>query len=153
VAVEPIEGGVPTRDTNVRILFDDEAIYVSARMWDHPDSITRVMNRRDEGGPFFDWLGVYFDPNLTRRNGYSFPRERRGRAAGRLHQPTTRSRIRVERRSGNPRSISIRWAGPPRCVFRSPSSATIAGTAGHRRGASTSTAVGSRPVKPAISRS
>src|SRR5262245_9128142 len=50
VAVEPIEGGTPTRDTHVRILFDDDAIYVAARLWDHPDSITRVMNRRDEGG-------------------------------------------------------------------------------------------------------
>jgi hypothetical protein len=72
VQSEPVEGSTPTRDTHVRILFDDEAIYVSARMWDHPDSIRNVMNRRDEGGPFFDWVRFEVDPNLTRRNGYGF---------------------------------------------------------------------------------
>ena len=51
---EPDEGLPGSRDTEVRILFDDDAMYVAARMWDHPDSITRQLLRRDEHGPFMD---------------------------------------------------------------------------------------------------
>ncbi len=72
VQSEPEEGAPASYDTHVRVLIDDDAIYVAARMWDDPETITSILNRRDEGGPFFDWFGVSLDPGLTRRNGYSF---------------------------------------------------------------------------------
>ena len=72
VQSEPGEGVAPTRDTEVRILFDDQALYVAARMWDHPDSIQKQLLRRDERGPFMDWFGFSIDPDLDRRTGYEF---------------------------------------------------------------------------------
>ncbi len=72
VQSEPIEGDPATRDTEVRVLLDEDAIYVAARMYDDPDYVVRVLNRRDELGGFFDWVGVSFDPDLTRRNAYHF---------------------------------------------------------------------------------
>ena len=73
VQAEPIEQAKATEDTEVRLLIDDEAIYVSARMWDsHPEQIVRQLLRRDERGPFFDWFGISIDPNHDRRTAYSF---------------------------------------------------------------------------------
>jgi len=72
VQSEPLEGAPALHDTDVWVLVDDQAIYVAARLWDDPATVTRVLNRRDEGGPFFDWFGLSLDPGLTRRNGYGF---------------------------------------------------------------------------------
>jgi hypothetical protein len=45
----PDDGHAPTDSTTVRLLYDDEAIYLGARMWDdHPDLIARRMSRRDQ---------------------------------------------------------------------------------------------------------
>jgi hypothetical protein len=72
VQSEPGEGIPPSRDTEVRILFDDDAMYVAARMWDHPDSIQKQLLRRDERGPFMDWFGFSIDPERDGRTGYAF---------------------------------------------------------------------------------
>ena len=72
VTSEPLDGGEPTRQTAVRILFDEDAIYIAARMWDHPDSIQRQLVRRDERGPYMDWFGFAIDPSHDRRTGYHF---------------------------------------------------------------------------------
>ena len=72
VTSEPLDGGEPTRQTEVRILFDQDAIYVAARMWDHPDSIQRQLVRRDERGPYMDWFGFAVDPSRDRHTGYHF---------------------------------------------------------------------------------
>ena len=73
VQAEPIEQAKATEETEVRLLIDDEAIYVSARMWDsEPEQIVRQLLRRDERGPFFDWFGISIDPNHDRRTAYSF---------------------------------------------------------------------------------
>lgn len=69
---EPDEGMPAGRDTEVRVLFDDDAMYVAAHMWEHPDSITKVLLRRDGRGAFMDWFGISVDPNLDRRTGYQF---------------------------------------------------------------------------------
>ena len=72
VQSEPVEEAPAEHDTHVWVLVDEQAIYVAARLWDDPSTVTRVLNRRDEGGPFFDWFGLSLDPGLTRRNGYGF---------------------------------------------------------------------------------
>lgn len=72
VTSEPLDDGEPTRQTEVRILFDQDALYVAARMWDHPDSIQRQLVRRDERGPYMDWFGFAVDPSRDRRTGYHF---------------------------------------------------------------------------------
>ena len=46
---EPNEAQPAQLDTEVRVLVDEEAIYVSARMWDpEPDRIADLLMRRDE---------------------------------------------------------------------------------------------------------
>ena len=72
VTSQPLDGAEPTRQTEARILFDEDAIYVAARMWDHPDSIRRLLVRRDERGSYMDWFGFAVDPSRDRRTGYHF---------------------------------------------------------------------------------
>ena len=72
VQKEPVERARAEHQTEVRILFDDEAIYVGARMHDpEPASIARQLVRRDEEGNA-DWFAVGFDPRRDRRTAYVF---------------------------------------------------------------------------------
>lgn len=69
---EPMEGAPAEEDTEVRVLVDEQAIWVGLRMWDsRPESIARQLYRRDGRGQA-DYVEVAFDPNLDRRTGYVF---------------------------------------------------------------------------------
>src|SRR4051794_30335889 len=47
----PTVGGKPTDATEVRVLYDDDALYVGVRMFDaRPDSIAAQLARRDASG-------------------------------------------------------------------------------------------------------
>jgi hypothetical protein len=71
VQSEPVEGGAPGARTEVRVLFDDQAIYVGARLYEDPSRIARQLVRRGETGQA-DYFEVLFDTNLDRRTGYRF---------------------------------------------------------------------------------
>ena len=72
VQKDPIEGNPAEHATEVRILYDEHAIYIGARMFDaEPRTIARQLVRRDENGNA-DWFAVGFDPRMDRRTGYSF---------------------------------------------------------------------------------
>ncbi|MEP7001605.1 MAG: DUF5916 domain-containing protein [bacterium] len=69
----PDPGRKATMQTAVRVLYDDEAIYVGARMYDpHPDSITAPLARRDPGNVNSDWFDVIFDSYHDRRTAFRF---------------------------------------------------------------------------------
>ncbi len=69
---EPVEGEPAEHDTEVRVLFGDEAIWIAARMWDaDPGTIDRRLTRRD-GHATVDQFSVHLDPNLDGLTGYSF---------------------------------------------------------------------------------
>ena len=69
---EPDEGAEPTEKTEVRVAYDDEALYVGARMYDSaPDSIIARLGRRDEW-PSADFFRFYIDPYYDRRSGFYF---------------------------------------------------------------------------------
>lgn len=69
---EPQEGAQPTFETVVHIAYDDEALYIGARLFDSaPDSIISRLSRRDEGLDS-DAFGIFIDPYLDRRSGYYF---------------------------------------------------------------------------------
>ncbi len=68
---EPTEGVPAEYDTEVKIIFGEDAIYVAARMWDEPEAVARQLVRRDDRGNF-DWFAVALDTNLDRRTGYNF---------------------------------------------------------------------------------
>ena len=70
--LEPKPGGAEKYPTEVRVLYDDAAIYVGAIMHDiSPDSILRELSARDQIGNS-DWFGVYFDTYNDHLNGYQF---------------------------------------------------------------------------------
>jgi hypothetical protein len=57
--------------TDVKILYDNVAIYVAARMYDNPDSIAHELVSRDDIGNA-DFVGIIFDTFLDGINGYGF---------------------------------------------------------------------------------
>jgi hypothetical protein len=68
----PFEGAAPTQKTEVWVAYDEEAIYVAARMYDSsPDSIIQVLGRRDQDWTA-DWFAFYVDPYNDKRTGYYF---------------------------------------------------------------------------------
>jgi hypothetical protein len=72
VQAEPVEGAPVDQPTEVRILFDEEAVYIAARMYDaSPATIARQLVRRDESGQY-DYFEGSLDPDLDRRTGYRF---------------------------------------------------------------------------------
>ena len=72
VQAEPVEGAPVDQPTEVRILFDEEAVYIAARMSDtSPSTIARQLVRRDEAGQY-DYFEVSLDPDRDRRTGYRF---------------------------------------------------------------------------------
>ncbi|MFQ6047141.1 MAG: DUF5916 domain-containing protein, partial [Gemmatimonadales bacterium] len=69
---EPVEGAPAEYPTEARVLYDDEAIYVSAIMHD-PEArgIADQLVRRDDRGQY-DYFEFSLDPNNDRRTGYRF---------------------------------------------------------------------------------
>jgi hypothetical protein len=69
---DPIENAQPSQKTIVRIVYDDEAIYVGARMYDsRPDSIIGRLGRRD-AQINSDLFGLGIDSYYDRRGGFYF---------------------------------------------------------------------------------
>ena len=68
----PDEGKAPTERTEVRVLYDDRAIYVGIRAYDSaPDQIDARMTRRDRDIET-DTVAVAFDSQQDRRTAYAF---------------------------------------------------------------------------------
>ncbi len=69
---DPTEGAAPSEKTEVRIAYDDEAIYVGARLLDsQPRTIVGRLGRRDSNLGA-DELTFYVDPYHDGRSGYYF---------------------------------------------------------------------------------
>ena len=68
----PNEGSAPSQKTEVWLAYDDEALYVAARMYDSaPDSIIKILARRD-ADVTADWFIFDIDPYHDRRSGFFF---------------------------------------------------------------------------------
>ncbi|MEO8295740.1 MAG: DUF5916 domain-containing protein [Gemmatimonadota bacterium] len=69
---EPREGAAPTERTVVHLLYDDDAIYIGARLYDSsPDSIVARLARRDHSISS-DKFTVFLDPYHDGRSGVYF---------------------------------------------------------------------------------
>ncbi len=69
---DPTEGAAPSERSEIRILFDDEALYVGARLLDAaPDSIVARLARRDQSASS-DAFTVFLDPYHDGRTGFYF---------------------------------------------------------------------------------
>jgi hypothetical protein len=67
----PVEGGIPSQQTEMKILYDNENIYVAFIAHDNkPDKIDRQMGRRDQFQG--DVVGINFDSYFDHRTGFEF---------------------------------------------------------------------------------
>ncbi len=72
IVFEPNEGEAPLQQTDARVLYGDEAVYVGIRAFDSaPDSIVAQLARRDDR-PHSDWVDVVIDSYHDRRTAFRF---------------------------------------------------------------------------------
>ncbi|MEM7037144.1 MAG: DUF5916 domain-containing protein, partial [Bacteroidota bacterium] len=74
IQVEPINGAPPYQRSEIRVLYDDRAIYIGAMLYDHaPDSILTQLSNRDVGGQAnADYFQVGFDTYDDDQNAFVF---------------------------------------------------------------------------------
>lgn len=71
VQLQPYNGQPSYQPTEVRILYDDDALYIGAMMYDNPDSIASYITTRDNIG-VSDYFLVFLDPNNEGMLSYEF---------------------------------------------------------------------------------
>lgn len=69
---EPVEGGVPSQKTEVRVLFDEDALYISAILYDDPEGIVAYQMQRDAYLMTDDRFMWILDTFNDGRTGYFF---------------------------------------------------------------------------------
>ncbi len=69
---DPIDGGTPSQRTEVRILYDDAAIYIGARLYDSTGKISSRLGRRDADLNDSDWFIVVLDSYHDHTGGFRF---------------------------------------------------------------------------------
>ncbi len=78
----PKPGVAAPDQTEIRVLYDDDALYVGIRMFDaHPDSIAAGLARRDATaatGIYSDWVHLIIDSYHDRRTAFRFSTTPRG---------------------------------------------------------------------------
>ncbi len=73
VQKEPFSGEAPTYQTDVRLLYDSDALYVAVEALDaEPEEIIARVMRRDQSINADDWVMVTLDTFHDQRNGYIF---------------------------------------------------------------------------------
>jgi hypothetical protein len=73
VQMRPDPGAPASQRTEVRVLYDDEAVYVGMRLYDdQPDGIAAQLARRDATGIHSDWAHVLIDSYHDRRTAFRF---------------------------------------------------------------------------------
>lgn len=73
IELRPTPGKVEAKDrrTEMKVIYDDFAIYVYARMYDHPDSVSHELVSRDQIGNA-DFISIIVDPFYDKMNGNGF---------------------------------------------------------------------------------
>ncbi len=111
--------------TEVRVVYDQAALYVAVRALDpEPDKIVGMLTRRDDGSPS-DWVRVMIDSYQRQADGVRVRRQRRRRQAGPLLVRRHEQRSELGRRVGRRRGTKARRAGARSSRFRSRSCASI----------------------------
>ena len=70
--IDPSEGDPSPEKTHVYVLYDTDAIYIGARMWDSSGEIRRRLGRRDSRAQDSDWFTVAMDTHHDHQNAYQF---------------------------------------------------------------------------------
>ena len=88
--LDPIEYAEPSQPTEIRLAYDENALYVSARLYDSdPEGITAQVLRQGEGLRDEDRFAIILDPYLDRRSGYRFQLNANGVRWDALYQDTS----------------------------------------------------------------
>jgi hypothetical protein len=88
--LDPVEYAPPSQRSEIRLYYDDDALYVAARLWDtDADRITAQVLRQGEGLASEDRFAVILDPYLDRRSGYRFQVNPNGVRWEALYQDTS----------------------------------------------------------------
>jgi len=70
---DPVDHGIPSERTVVYVTYDDNNLYVAARMWDAEPGEIRARQMVQGGNlRFDDSFGIYLDPFNNKRTGYNF---------------------------------------------------------------------------------
>lgn len=92
--VEPVEDGEPSEETEIRLLYDDDHLYVGVRCFDRePDRIVATQMRRDGALSSDDLVGFVVDTFFDRRNGYYFEMNAAGARGDALVEDNNRFRM------------------------------------------------------------
>lgn len=82
---KPVAGAHSLKKTEVKVAYDNQAIYIAGIMYDNIDSMTRTLSQRDDLGNA-DWFGVIFDPYNSGTIGFAFLVTSAGVQVDELHQ-------------------------------------------------------------------
>ena len=70
---DPVNGGTAYQRTEVKIAYDDRAIYVAAFLFDeHPDSLLNQLGQRDDDNLNAEYFAIGFDTYNTKQDAYYF---------------------------------------------------------------------------------
>ncbi|MEL7120773.1 MAG: DUF5916 domain-containing protein [Bacteroidota bacterium] len=70
--LDPNPGLDPSFKTEVKVIYDNTALYIGAIMYDtNPDSVLKELSQRDQLGNT-DWFGLFLDPYRDGINGFGF---------------------------------------------------------------------------------
>ena len=69
---EPVEGGTPSESTEIRVLYDEDALYIGAILYDDPNGILAFQKRRDGFLSTDDRFMWILDTFQDGRTGYFF---------------------------------------------------------------------------------
>jgi len=69
---EPVEGGVPSEETEIRVLFDEDNLYIGVIIYDDPEEVLAYQRERDAMLSTDDRFMWILDTFLDGRTGYFF---------------------------------------------------------------------------------
>ena len=69
---KPNPGNQSSQKTEVRVLYDDQAIYIGAICFDDPEHVSKVLSQRDDFNANVDNFQVYFDTYNDDLNAFAF---------------------------------------------------------------------------------
>ena len=88
--IRPDEFEEPSQRTQVFVLYDQDYLYVAAKLWDEqPDEITAQVLRQGSNIEIDDYFGVILDPFFDRRSGYLFQVNPNGVRADAIYENVT----------------------------------------------------------------
>ena len=90
--IQPNEYDEPSQRTQVFVLYDEDYLYVAAKLWDtEPNGVTAQILRQGSGINSDDYFGVILDPFHDRRSGYRFQVNPNGVREEAIYQNTTQT--------------------------------------------------------------